>query len=98
MPPGGSDEFFIADRELLPGLAHFFRGEREEKMRACFLGQNVCALGFGVATLQTPKFEALPSAPQAGDSGEPAGHQDSRNKSFLPLPAQPSFPAGALLR
>jgi hypothetical protein len=23
-------------------------------MRACFLGQNVCALGFGVATLQTP--------------------------------------------
>ncbi len=22
-------------------------------MRACFLGQNVCALGFGVATLQT---------------------------------------------
>lgn len=23
-------------------------------MRACFLGQNICALGFGVATLQTP--------------------------------------------
>ena len=23
-------------------------------MRACFLGQNICALGFGVATLQIP--------------------------------------------
>jgi hypothetical protein len=23
-------------------------------MRACFLGQNICSLGFGVATLRTP--------------------------------------------
>jgi hypothetical protein len=23
-------------------------------MRACFLGQNICALGYGVATLQNP--------------------------------------------
>jgi len=23
-------------------------------MRACFLGQNICALGYGVATLQAP--------------------------------------------
>jgi hypothetical protein len=23
-------------------------------MRACFLGQNVCALGYGVAMVQTP--------------------------------------------
>jgi hypothetical protein len=23
-------------------------------MRACFLGQNICGLGFGVATLHTP--------------------------------------------
>jgi hypothetical protein len=23
-------------------------------MRACFLGQNICALGFGTATLQAP--------------------------------------------
>jgi hypothetical protein len=23
-------------------------------MRACFLGQNICNLGYGVATLQTP--------------------------------------------
>ena len=30
------------------------RQQGQEEMRACFLGQNVCALGFGVATLQTP--------------------------------------------
>jgi hypothetical protein len=26
-------------------------------MRACFLGQNVCALGFGVAIVQSPPLE-----------------------------------------
>jgi hypothetical protein len=29
-------------------------------MRACFLGQNVTALGFGVAMLQTPPMVAEP--------------------------------------
>jgi hypothetical protein len=24
-------------------------------MRACFLGQNICTLGYGVATLQAPR-------------------------------------------
>jgi hypothetical protein len=33
-------------------------------MRACFLGQNVCALGFGVATLQIP-----PMMPEPYDQG-----------------------------
>jgi hypothetical protein len=26
------------------------------KMRACFLGQNICNLGFGVAILQAPRL------------------------------------------
>ncbi len=26
-------------------------------MRACFLGENICALGFGVAIVQTPPLE-----------------------------------------
>lgn len=30
-------------------------------MRACFLGQNICALGFGVATLQTPPLMSEPN-------------------------------------
>lgn len=25
-------------------------------MRACFLGQNICNLGYGVATLQAPRL------------------------------------------
>ena len=25
-------------------------------MRACFLGQNICGLGYGVATLQIPRL------------------------------------------
>jgi hypothetical protein len=32
----------------------FLFSHGKEKMRACFLGQNICALGFGVATLQSP--------------------------------------------
>jgi hypothetical protein len=27
---------------------------KKKTMRACFLGQNICALGYGVATLQAP--------------------------------------------
>jgi len=35
-------------------------------MRACFLGQNVCALGFGVATLQTPPLLSEPDGSTPG--------------------------------
>ena len=37
-------------------------------MRACFLGQNVCALGFGVATLQIPPVMPEPD----GQYSDPA--------------------------
>jgi hypothetical protein len=37
-------------------------------MRACFLGQNVCALGYGVAMVQT-----LPAAPEAGRAAPEQG-------------------------
>jgi hypothetical protein len=54
-------------------------------MRACFLGQNVCALGFGVATLQTPPLMSEPNSqeshPAAGFAAEVtpvrAGHDIS---------------------
>jgi len=29
-------------------------------MRACFLGQNICTLGYGVATLQMPPLAQEP--------------------------------------
>jgi hypothetical protein len=40
-------------------------------MRACFLGENICALGFGVAIMQTPSLRE----PEAGERevGEPIG-------------------------
>ena len=37
-------------------------------MRACFLGQNICALGFGVATLQIPPVLPEPG----GQESDPA--------------------------
>jgi hypothetical protein len=46
----------------LHGLGAFFRAsdflitQWMRKMRACFLGQSICALGFGVATLQAPRL------------------------------------------
>jgi|HubBroStandDraft_5_1064220.scaffolds.fasta_scaffold1205821_2 hypothetical protein len=43
-------------------------------MRACFLGQNVCALGFGVAMVQSPPLDETGRVP-AEDRPEipPAG-------------------------
>jgi hypothetical protein len=35
-------------------LSHFLLASWKGKMRACFLGQNICSLGFGIATLQAP--------------------------------------------
>jgi hypothetical protein len=41
-------------------------------MRACFLGQNVTALGFGVAMLQTPPLpEPEPPENPVKDAGDP---------------------------
>jgi hypothetical protein len=54
--------------------AAIFSSNKEKKMRACFLGQNVCALGYGVATLQIPPLQdedALQDAPRTHD-GVPA--------------------------
>jgi hypothetical protein len=46
-------------------------------LRACFLAQNVCALGYGVAMIQTPAL-AAPPKPVANDSLAP--------KEVSPLP------------
>jgi hypothetical protein len=55
-------------------------------MRACFLGQNICALGFGVATLQTPPLVMdlpatdLPAVPPADQ------HVSQMRQSETPVP------------
>lgn len=44
-------------------------------MRACFLGQNICALGYGVATLQSPPLlDEDPGKPR--QDGQFPGKQD----------------------
>jgi len=50
-------------------------------MRACFLGQNVCALGYGVAMVQTPP---LPPD-QKGDDVTPTPPEVAP-KDGIPLP------------
>lgn len=58
-------------------------------MRACFLGQNVCALGYGVATLQTPPMMAEePNVPAAIIAGAPAGAERDISTGLVP-PAGP---------
>ena len=47
-------------------------------MRACFLGQNVCALGFGVATLQTPPLV------MDEETGKPAALDPDTNPKTQP--------------
>jgi hypothetical protein len=37
-------------------------------MRACFLGQNICGLGFGVATLNAPPLVMDHPAPESIES------------------------------
>jgi hypothetical protein len=47
--------------------AAFRRADDFHFMRACFLGQNVFALGFGVATLQSPPLVRDEPAAQPGE-------------------------------
>jgi hypothetical protein len=50
-------------------------------MRACFLGQNVTVLGFGVAMLQTPPLPA-PDPPESPvkDAGDQASAPEAAKK------------------
>lgn len=49
-------------------------------MRACFLGQNICALGFGVATLQTPP-RVMDEPATASAKSSTADPKDTANMS-----------------
>jgi hypothetical protein len=40
----------------------FLLTSRGAIMRACFLGQNICALGFGVAMVQSPPLDEAAEA------------------------------------
>jgi hypothetical protein len=59
-------------------------------MRAGFLGQNICALGFGIATLQAPRLvmdEPVrePLAPPPANESTPQP-EEGEKKTFHPQP------------
>jgi hypothetical protein len=61
-------------------------------MRACFLGQNVCTLGFGVALVQSPPMEQpweeiapLPPAEANGGSTPPRTENPMQNRMVREL-------------
>jgi hypothetical protein len=70
-------------------------------MRACFLGQNICALGFGVATLQAPPLvmdEPAEETPAASPANEHVGQPNQKEiPAPLPLSFPPPFPGARLL-
>jgi len=60
-------------------------------MRACFLGQNICALGYGVATLQSPPLVDE-------DTGAPHdGQFPGKHDRALALRTQPGAGSSAAL-
>ena len=57
-------------------------------MRACFLGQNVCALGFGVALVQSPPAEQpwaqiAPSQPLEANGGGTPPHAENPTQNRM---------------
>jgi hypothetical protein len=66
-------------------LAYFLLREWVVVMRACFLGQSICALGYGVATLQSP--------PLVMDT--PASDTPEQHPALPPSPSSPPFPGFA---
>jgi hypothetical protein len=58
--------------ERISATAVFFLQPGKTTMRACFLGQNVTALGFGFAMLQTPPLpEPEPEKKPEAAAAEP---------------------------
>jgi hypothetical protein len=57
-------------------------------MRACFLGQNICVLGFGVASLQVPPLvmDEPADEPLAGSTTCEHVTQKDGIPTALPLP------------
>jgi len=52
---------------------HFYSRKGDKKMRAGFLGQSICSLGFGIATLQAPRLVMdVPVEEPPAPSGEDA--------------------------
>jgi len=60
-------------------------------MRACFLGQNICGLGYGVATLRTPPLVMDQPAPETPAESAPRSLTASTIDQHVSLPVVQSF-------
>ena len=58
-------------------------------MRACFLGQNICNLGYGVATLQTPRLVMDTPVHTLADAEKPVGPDQNMGISEAPIGPRP---------
>jgi hypothetical protein len=74
-------------------ISFVFTSSRKGIMRACFLGQNICGLGFGVATLRTPPLVTDQPAPESPAESAPEALTASTIDQHVSLPALPSFSA-----
>jgi hypothetical protein len=81
------DDFFIGTRSVL-SQAPFLLPEGREKMRAGFLGPNICSLGFGIATLQAPPLVMdVPAREPLMPVGEPVEERQADEKDTPPAGA-----------
>jgi hypothetical protein len=55
-------------------------------MRACFLGQNICVLGFGVANLQAPPLVPDEQGDEPLCGAAASEHVSRRDDRGLPAP------------
>jgi hypothetical protein len=88
--------FFDPRTERFAARIIFTSEAGRQKMRACFLGQNICNLGYGVAILQAPRLvmdepvrppsERELNVSPAGDMGVAEALIGSRPVAIPPLP------------
>jgi hypothetical protein len=78
----------VQNAERFPTPVVFFPQPERTDMRACFLGQNVTALGFGVAMLQTqPLPDPEPAENPVKDASDPQPTPAAAQTSKTPEPA-----------
>ena len=72
-------------------ISFVFTSSRKGKMRACFLGQNICGLGYGVATLRTPPLVMDQPVPEMLAESAPNALTGSTVDQHVSLPVLSSF-------
>jgi hypothetical protein len=91
--PAKTDIFVCNVLERFRDRMVFLRQPEESVMRACFLGQNVTALGFGVAMLQTPPLPEPETPPRDGEKksdSDQEAQEHPENAAQAPLPKNPA--------